>query len=215
MKRGLSPESGESPDLGPITPKIIELFERALAGKRNVQEKIRHYSSKPSPTVRDQLTLTWLRNWLSILDPRLPDEGPPTAVRVWRYWINHPGELRKLTSADDEIMNYLLDRDEVKVAADSTKLQMLEMINKDKLALLALYPVVEELCRKKRGRPITRGPIAVRALQLQIDNNWTWKRITSELCDCGRIHDKHCKEKIRQSVLALEKLLGKCRPERP
>jgi hypothetical protein len=215
VKRGLSPESGKSPDLGPITPKIIELYDRALAGKADVQEKIRHYSSKPSPNVRDQLTLAWLRNWLRILDPRLPDEGPPTAVRVWRYWINHPVELRKLTSADDAIMSYLLDRDKVKAAAESMKLQLFELINQDKLTLLALHPVVEELCRKKRGRPITQGSIAVRALQLQIDNNWTWTRITSELCDCGRVHDKHCKERIRQSVLALEKLLGKCRSERP
>ena len=79
MKCRLSLESGKTPDLGPITPKIIELFERALAGKADVQKKIRHYSSKPSPTVRDQLTLAWLRNWLSILDPCLPGEGPPTA----------------------------------------------------------------------------------------------------------------------------------------
>jgi hypothetical protein len=212
LKRRATPREGKKPpDVGPVTPRIIQQFERALAGKKDVREKIRIYSLKPSPTVQDLLKLAWLRNWLAFLEPRLPDGDVPTAATVWAYWVEHEEDYARYESLDVEIRSYLYSAEQLSVQSMSAKREMLDRINTDTITYLALYPVVDAMFRKKSGRPATRGNIAVCALQLKIDNHWTWKQITETVCDCEKIvHDKYCQANLRQSIRALEKLLRKC-----
>jgi hypothetical protein len=208
----------ELPDLGSMTPKALELFERALAEKKYVEEKIETYASKPHPTVRELLLLAWFRNWLKFLEPRLPDGDSPTAASVWIYWDEHLDELRELAEAREEIISYLQPTDQIEADKNQAHVQMVELIGGDQLAFLAWYPVVEELYKKKkRGAPTTRRLTAVRALQM-LDNNWKLKKVTKELCDCRNDqHDEHCQQRIRQSIISLNKLLEKCgvKPPKP
>jgi hypothetical protein len=216
LKRRTPSEDKTPPDLGPVTPGVLELFQRGLAGKKDVQEKIKHYSSKLRPTIRDLLTLAWYRNWLTILQPPLPAGAPPTPASVWKRWFDHDKELKRLGSLGDEIRSYLAGSGEVSADRDHVWRQMHELIACDDLTYSALYPVVKKLLRKKRGRPITRGPIAVRALQLKVDKKWPWMRIANEVCDCSKgSHDGYCRDNIRQSVAALEKLITRCGLEVP
>lgn len=61
----------------------------------------------------------------------------------------------------------------------------------------------------KRGHPLTREPLARKALEMKTANpKLSWMRIAQKLCDCGnREHDYRCKENIRQGVTALKKKL--------
>src|SRR5690242_8419838 len=103
-----NPQNEKSPDLGAIMPMALEVFERALAEKKCVRERIEAYASKRNATVRELLLLAWNRNWLSFLEPKLPDDDPPiTAAGVWQYWVDHPDQLRELGSARQEISSYL------------------------------------------------------------------------------------------------------------
>jgi len=204
------------PDLGPATTAIVQQFERALAGKKEVRDTIRTYSLKPSPTIKDLLELAWLRNWLALLEPPLPDGVPVTAASVWAYWVEHAQEFAQIKSLDAGIQSYLYSREQLHARSMSARLEMLNRINTDAITYLALYPLVDAMFENKSGRPATRGTIAVRALQLKIDSRKTWKQITREVCDCGQsVHNDYCQANLRQSVRALEKLLRKCRLQAP
>ena len=200
-------------DLGAAKPKILELFAQDLSGKNDLQTKIDLYLAKQRLTVRDELNLALLRNRLRFLDPRLPREIPLTPDSLWNYWIDHSEEQQQLWSERDEIMDYLASPEEGSESTNRHKLRMLELIAADNLTFLAYYPVVKDIYRKGRGRPSTRGLVAVRALQLKWDRNeLTWKQITKEVCDCSkRDHEEFCRESIRQSVIKLQRLLAKCK----
>src|SRR5947207_15070016 len=67
----------------------------------------------------------------------------------------------------------------------------------------------------KKGRPVTRRPSALRALQLWIDGQ-KWLPITQLVCDCPKKkHDQYCDEAIRQSVIGLKQLLRQLGIELP
>jgi hypothetical protein len=208
------------PGFGSMMPKALELFERALDGKKHFQEKIEKYASSAHPTVRELLLLEWFRNWLSFLKPKLPDgDSPTTAAGLWQYWNEHPDEFLALTSAGEEIISYLESTDQLKADRNQGHVQMHELIKDDELVFAAWYPFVEELYKKKkRGAPVTRRLVAVRALQMQVDGN-SLRRVTQELCDCGKgkkvKHGERCEQQMRQSILSLTKLLQKCGIEFP
>jgi hypothetical protein len=193
--------------LQPITPEILALFQKALDGRTELRNRVNSMSAKPRLSVREQLELAWRRNELAFREPSLPEGTPLTTETLWKYWIDHPkaAEHRALS---DEIMSYLKSADELNLDKEDTKLQMLDLIATDPVAHLALYPVVVEIGKKKRGRPIARGPVTVRGLQMRVDRNLSWLRIAREVCDCGKkVHDQYCSEALRQSVIALQRLL--------
>jgi hypothetical protein len=212
LKRRTTPRKNQkAPDVGPATPKIVQQFERALAGKNDVRDKIRSCSLNPSPTIKDFLKLAWLRNWLTFLEPPLRDGEPPTGASVWAYWVEHREEYAHYNSLDVKICGYLYSSEEIRARSMSTQLEILDLINTDTLTCQALYPVVDEMYRTKSGRPATRGNIALQALQFKIDNHWIWRQITNAVCDCGKsLHDDYCQANLRQSIRGLEKLLRKC-----
>lgn len=93
---------------------------------------------------------------------------------------------------------------------------VVDLIQQDGVTFLAYYPVIDKMFGKLerkpgRGRPATRRLTAVRALQMQIDNSWTLKKVTSKVCDCGKAaHNDFCEQQLRQSIISLRKLLSKC-----
>lgn len=206
------PPEGSDP-LQPITPKILDLFQQALDQRTEFRSRIESLSAKPRLSVREQLELAWRRNVLAFREPPLPEQAPLTPENLWKYWIEHPKEGAEHRAIADEIMNYLRTADEANRDTEDTKVEMLDLIATDPVAHLALYPIVVETGKKRRGRPIARGPAAVRALQMRIDENLTWPEIAQTLCDCGKeTHNEYCSETIRQSVIALQKLLRRLGP---
>jgi len=200
------------PDLGSMTPKALEVFERGFAEKEYVREKIETYALKPHPTIRELLLLAWFRNWLNLLEPKLSyGDSPKTAASVWQYWVDHLDELLAHAAVREEIISYLESRDQIEAGKNQDHKQMVELIGDDRLTLLALHPLVEKIyAKKKRGAPVTRRLTAVRALQIQIDKSWDLKKVTQELCDCGKAaHDESCEQQMRQSIGTLKRLLRK------
>jgi hypothetical protein len=197
----------EGPDLGPITPQIIELFDHAVQGGAELRQRIKMYEMKIHPSIRDLLVLMYLRNQLSFIDPPLAAKEKPNGTNVWRYWGSHDEEFQNQNALKDEIISYLTPPERAKEAENRAKLAMHELIGQDRFTLLALYPIVEEMYKSPKGRPVARRHIAAAALQMKISTNWSWTKITNELCDCSKPkHDKHCKESLRQSVITLKAL---------
>jgi len=208
LKSRRSLDGGKPLDLDTAKPKILERFARDLGERDDLRTKIDRYSAIRHLTVKHQLYLALLRNTLRHLEPPLPPEIPLTPESLWRYWTDHSDELEKLQSEGVEIVNYLASPEQVNAEKDTTHLKMLEWISVDRLTYLACYPVVEDLFKKKRGRPSTRGPIAARALQLKWDTDRDWAQIANEVCDCGQAsHTQCCRDNIRQAVMALQGLL--------
>lgn len=208
------------PDVGAATPKIVEFWERALSGKESDRNDIAQYAAKQPLTVREKLIFAWLRNKLSLLEPPLPVRTPANALNVWNYWIDHPDEMRTIVSLQDEITSYLGPPEQIASIATQSHVHMLDLIRDDDLTFMALAPVVGEMNKKKRGRPATRRFAAVGALQMQMDNKWNLKKVTPEVCDCGKArlrHDQYCEQQLRQSIVSLRKLLRKigARPTKP
>jgi hypothetical protein len=209
-------ESGNVPDLGAATSKIVELFERGLAERADLKEWIKELSSKSNPTIRDRLWLALYRHLLSFREPPLPPGVPLTGYNLWDYWASHNAEYQKYRELEREIESYLEPPETLHGRAVATERAMIELIPKDSVTFLALYPVIDEMfgkLQKKsgRGRPVTRRLAAVHALQMQIDNGWKLKKVTSKVCDCTKAtHDDSCEQQLRQSIMTLEKLLSKC-----
>ena len=73
-----------------------------------------------------------------------------------------------------------------------------------------------ESCRKEcskpvRGRPRSKRALAVAALEMKLSSaKPSWTKVTKKLCPCGNLeHDFACTQRIRQSVIALQKTLRK------
>jgi hypothetical protein len=110
VKNASTSDGSELPDLGSATAtrRAIEVFERALQGKQDLQHKIQRYTAKSHPCVRDMLKLCFFRNELSLIDPVLSSGDLPAAIRLWKYWIDHPEELRRYTNLRNDILSYLI-----------------------------------------------------------------------------------------------------------
>jgi hypothetical protein len=209
-------ESGNALDLGSATTKFVELFELSLTEREDLKKWIDELSSKSNPTIRDRLCLALFRHQLSFREPPVPPGVPLTGVNLREYWVGHYAEYRKYQQLEDEIRSYLETPEALHSRALTNKLKMMELVQQDRVTYLACYPIIDKMfgtLQKKsgRGRPVTRRLTAVRALQMQIDNSWKLKKVTSKVCDCAKAtHDTYCEQQLRQSIVKLEKLLRKC-----
>jgi hypothetical protein len=203
------------PDLGPMTPKVLELFERALAEREYLKRWIEELSSKSKSTIRDQICLALYRHQLSFREPPLPGGGSLIGATLWEYWAGHQLECRKYCRLENEIRSYLETPESLYRRALSGKVAMMNLIRQDSVMFLANYQAVDEMFGKLerkpgRGRPATRRLTAVRALQMQIDKNCDLKKVTQERCDCGKAaHNESCEQQMRQSIGTLKRLLRK------
>jgi hypothetical protein len=136
---------------------------------------------------------------------------------LWQYWRDHPDEYQEHRALENELLSYLKPNDELE--ADNVRREgaMLDLISTDKVTYMALYPMVKESFDTKPGRPATRrGPDAVRALQMKLEQRLTWTKIANLFCDCDKPkHEHSCSEAIRLSTIALRKLLRRCGVELP
>jgi len=220
MNEECSTNSSNVPDVGAATAKIVELFERGLAEREDLKKWIEELSSKANPTIRDRLCLALYRHQLSFREPPLPSGDPLTGATLWEYWASHPTEYRKYCRLETEIQSYLEPPETRLSRAKSIRQGMIDLIQQDSVTFLAYYPVIEKMFGKPEtkagpGAPVTRRLPAVRAVQMQIDNDWNLKRVTKELCDCGNDHSQYCEQRMRQSIISLKKLLHKCKVEPP
>ena len=69
---------------------------------------------------------------------------------------------------------------------------------------------IDSLIPPALGRPITKQPLAVKALQSKLARNLTWPQVTRQFCDCGKPpHDLGCKDRLKKEVKAVQKILSK------
>ncbi len=204
-------------DLGAATPKVLALYDRALAERADLKRWIEELTSKSTLTIRDRLCLALYRHQLLCREPPLPARTSLNSMSVYQYWTSSPQEYRRYDLLLRDIESYLWTSEERKAHEIRQKRDMLNLYCVNSSSTLLYYPIIESLFGRKRGRPATRrGPRVVSALQMSIDTNLTWLNIAKELCDCpsGR-HDHSCAEVIRLSTIELRKLLGRCGIEVP
>ena len=74
-----------------------------------------------------------------------------------------------------------------------------------------LQEAEKSLRRKPRGRPVSQRPDAVTALETQLANpGLSWMNLAKKICPCGAArHGEDCKQRIRQEVMALKRVLSK------
>lgn len=67
----------------------------------------------------------------------------------------------------------------------------------------------KQLRKRRRGRPADRQRIAVTALEMKLEpSKPSWTKVTERLCPCGQPKHSHsCMQALRQSVMALQRVL--------
>src|ERR1039458_1600417 len=188
-----------------LTTKFVELFERSLTERADLKKWIDELSSKSNPTIRDRLCLALYRHQLSFREPPSPPGVPLTGMNLWEYWSGHYAENLKYLQLENEIRSYLETPETIHNRALTNKLKMINLIQQDSITFLACYPIIDKIfgtLQKKsgRGRPVTRRLAAVRALQMQIDNGWKLKKVTSKVCDCTKATPKPPKETATAAI---------------
>jgi hypothetical protein len=69
---------------------------------------------------------------------------------------------------------------------------------------------VKSLIPPAPGRPLTKRPLAVKALQLKITRDWSWPRVTREVCNCGQsTHGPVCQDRLKKEVKIVKEALSK------
>jgi hypothetical protein len=198
-----------------LARRILDLFDRALLQRGELKLWIDELSSKGNRTIREQLLLGFYLHQMSLVEPPLSIGVSLNAETLRNYWESNPAKYRLFWLRNRKILAYLKTREATEADDERCQLQMLNLINTDQLTYLALFPVVQDMFKKEAGRQPARPQVAVRALQMKIDTGRTWREITREVCDCGKLdHDDKngsCKANVRQSVRALEGLLRSLR----
>jgi hypothetical protein len=206
--KDLAANPNNPPDLSAVTPKYLELFERALAETPQLRKSIEELSLKSNPTVRDLLCLALYRHQLSFYEPQLPVGVPLTPSTLWQYWAKRKPELQAHQAIQQEILSYLMTDKELESHRQRSMLKELEFVEQDQMAFVAMYPIIEQRYRKKRGAPATKRPIAAKALQMQLDKKLSLARVTPKVCECGKAtHDNLCENNLEKSIKSLRKLL--------
>lgn len=77
--------------------------------------------------------------------------------------------------------------------------------------------IIERTGRRPVGRPPRARGLALAALEAKLgDPKFSWQRFANAHCPCGQPqHGLYCKERIRQSVIELQKLLRRVGVELP
>ena len=96
-------------------------------------------------------------------------------------------------------------------------LTVASILRKQNVSKVVWEIVIKNAERRKRGRPITKRQIAIRALEKQIlepNRKWTHRELAQQFCECGKSqHDKSCSENLRQSMIQLKRILAKYCPQ--
>ena len=71
-------------------------------------------------------------------------------------------------------------------------------------------PALNFLAPRAVGRPITKRPLAVKALQLKMAKSLSLGQLTREVCDCGKEqHDLGCQDRLKKEMKSVTKILAK------
>jgi hypothetical protein len=169
--------------------KTFELCARVSDIREELGRRIQRMSAKSAQTIADQLELAYYQNVLSFYEPLSPKTRVHSGFAMWRQCSDHQREVWKI----NQILDYLIG------GGTERRTTLARSVS------LALPVSARSI---KKGRPVTRRPVAVRALQMKIDTGKNWLAIAQEVCDCKKKkHDKSCREAIRQSVISLRRSL--------
>ena len=158
--------------------------------RKELKRLISATSPKSARDIRMQLEIAYYKAVLRLFE-NLPANQPLYAgYQTWRYSPSGRNAVLEI----NEMLDYLVPLSR----------------NMDTWTRTPSVPLSDLFRpRNKRGRRATRKPVAVPALQMRIENK-KWPAITKELCDCNKSpHDGECMERIRQSVMGLEKRLSR------
>jgi hypothetical protein len=182
----------ETEGVGGPFPNDKELFlcTRVRDIREELGRRIQRISAKSALTIADRLLLAYYRNVLKLYESLSPETLVQAGATMGRHCSDHKEEVREINA----ILKYLLPEEEITAAPRAGSILFA-------LPVSARHPT-------KKGRPVTRRPAALRALQLQIDTGRTWISITREVCGCPKEkHGKSCSEAIRQSAIGLKRFL--------
>ena len=209
----------KKPD-GPLGPELssimkdegVRFFDR-LRSARTTLGSLVQSPSLTGRSVEDALTFAYLRHLLDLVDLPLKRGTGDTGLDIFNYWVTRSVEFRQLCASGAEIASYLLPSESKAAIAQGAKRKIAGLLPAE-LAFDSV-PVLDRFFATP-GAPVTMRLIAVRALQIKIDKGSGLSRITREVCPCGKPrHDEKCKQVVKQSMMALKKLLARCGVQLP
>jgi len=172
--------------------KPFELCTLVRDIREELGRRIQRMSVKSALTIADRLRLAYYQNVLRLYEPLSPETLVHAGYTMGRHCSGHQKEVGEI----NQILDYLIPRAGKMTTGGAPPPGSLPL-------------ALPESARRftKKGRPVTRRPAALLALQLH-DTGQTWFSITQEVCDCGeKEHNEACTEAIRQGVIGLKRFL--------
>jgi hypothetical protein len=170
-------------------PRSARVSDTTLATEREVLDScIRANTARP---VYSAIRNAFIEQF-SLLYVTLMDKGKPISETV-------PPDLAELDKACTKLAGLLFSRSNIWAVRDWRNPPILKFLFRC-------------LKRSKTGRPLTRLGVAAQAKELKLaePERWTWSKLVSKFCDCGKEHTIRCQGNLRREVLHLEKLLKSC-----
>ena len=144
-------------------------------------------------------------------------DGPPEIVReaLFTTLLGLIGQARReecegISAKIEELFGYL----GIDPSGGSSRDEIIDNLYERRgLSPAEARPVADALTRRKVGRPPEAREGAVRAMEIRLHHpEYPWWQIADALCRCGLPTHRgpegdRCMERIRQSVMALQKLL--------
>jgi hypothetical protein len=207
-------EDSLGPELASIMKDdAVRWFDRLRSARTALAQSVQSLSLTSSRSVKDALIFAYFRKVLDLVELPLKQGTGGAGVDIFNNWANRSVEFRRLCTTGSEIASYLLPSGSKADIAQEAKKEIAGLLPAE--LVFVSVPVLDTFFAV-RGAPVKMRSIAVRALQMKIEKNWTLSRITREVCPCGKpSHGEKCKQVVRQSMISLKKLLVRCGIELP
>jgi hypothetical protein len=191
-------------------PEKLEMLERVLLKARSDQPNHR--------PIERELFLAYLCRLRRYNFPPAADGGSAPAASLAareNYWRERRDECEQVSKEIRELAGLIWGEQAVfrrmielsdKIWSDEfwSGLRKLDVAPRDILG------TIDSLIPPALGRPITKQPLAVKALQSKLARNLSWPQVTRQVCDCGNLtHGPLCQDRLKKEVKAVERILSK------
>ena len=141
--------------------------------------------------------------------PKMLEAGSPQLIPYWQQEQNQAEFFHVYNEARD-LLSWL-HPEPIEAAWEVLHQQTVHAILKQGVLLENFGTVLSKLSHVPRGAKakVSMRIVAVKALELRMESpDNSWAIVTRKVCPCGKqLHDHACVQRIRQSVMRLQKKL--------
>jgi hypothetical protein len=143
--------------------------------------------------------------------PELLDNRPSQRAPYWLE-AQHQGEFIHLYDEIRDILTWLHPRP-IQTAHEVLRAHTAQTLERHGVQIDEILKIVDRLNQPRRGAPANEDMriAAVKALELRLKAPGnSWVKVARSVCPCGeRQHDNRCTQRVRQSVMRLNRALDK------